>query len=65
MMRIGGMQMCVVDDLSPVRSGSEAHVHNVGDLIHHFDNGESFPVTKLSWSTGLMNATRLNRPLVL
>jgi hypothetical protein len=48
-----------VDDLSPVDSWSEEHAHQVVQLVNYLEDRSDLLITKLSWSTGLLIATKV------
>ncbi len=57
MLRGGGLY--IVDDLSPVDSWSEQHAHQVVQLVNYLEDRSDLLITKLSWSTGLLIATKV------
>jgi len=56
MLNLGGIY--VIDDLLPVDSWPEEHLHKVIELIRFMENRDDLSITKLSWSTGLVIATK-------
>lgn len=58
MLKPGGMY--IIDDLLPVDTWSEEHLNKVIDLIHYMENRDDLSITKFTWSTGLIIATKVS-----
>ena len=54
--------MYVVDDMLPQPNWPEGHVEKVADLIATLEQAADFRVTKLSWASGVILATRNGVP---
>lgn len=48
----------VVDDMSPQQNWPEGHHKKVAELFSYLDSRDDFVVTKLSWASGIVLATR-------
>jgi predicted O-methyltransferase YrrM len=57
LLKIGGIY--VIDDLLPQPTWPEGHAAKVPALIHALENRKDLRITKLSWSTGLIIATKV------
>ena len=49
----------VIDDMLPQPNWPEGHAEKVADLVSALEKMEGFHVTKLSWASGVILATRL------
>jgi predicted O-methyltransferase YrrM len=49
----------VIDDMLPQPNWPDGHVGKVADLITRLEQRKDFHVTKLSWASGVVIATRL------
>lgn len=49
----------VIDDMLPQPNWPEGHVEKVADLVATLEQMEGFRVTKLSWASGVILATKL------
>jgi len=49
----------VVDDLSPVDTWSPEHLNQVRRLVRYLETRDDLCISKLSWSTGLIIATKI------
>ncbi|WP_437877576.1 O-methyltransferase [Sorangium sp. So ce513] len=52
----------IIDDLLPQPNWPDGHAPKVAELIATLERHERLVVTKLCWSTGLIIATRVDRP---
>lgn len=56
LIKIGGIY--VIDDMSEQPNWPEGHQQNVDQLITYLENLDHFNLTKMSWSTGIIIATK-------
>ncbi len=57
MLSWGGLY--IVDDLVPVDNWPQEHANQVVQLVNYLENRSDLRITKLTWSTGLLVATKV------
>jgi len=49
----------IIDDMTPAEDWPEGHHAKAASLIHHLEEHSQFHLTKMSWSTGIIVATKI------